>query len=966
MAKIETLGSSTGVSFEDRFRGLQQGSQEYQAVLAELLDTVTKLQDLDIDREERLWEYLNGLNSVENSWKEINNYISQQLSYTGEYQGRVQDVRTTLRDISDIVSSTSKQITAQLAPVSRLSSIARELSDIYSIQGKYEEQSLLNIERRAMAAQNSWDFEIKRIAGLSREADLTNPTMETEQAIEKARKLLQIQLTSIDGQLRSADLTRGQRVEMERMKNLRIAELENLDVENRKKVLAVSEEAKARRQESQSIHQATAPANILAKVANRIGLSSGVTAYQDYIQNLGKENEDRRQAKLNLTTATSDLGAARLNLQGIQGDRDDKAVELQKAIRKLGELKFSGASEKDINAQRTVALDQMKEKEGLDLKVQKAEKRVNLQKGKVDLAQNAVSALGKAPGKMKMLAGATKAVLGAVGGSLMKIVSTVAIALFTAFKKVDEEAVKLQQYIGSYQLNAAAANTSLASASEYLKTMAEAAKSTGLDVSGIFDATQVANAAEFQKLTGASATATSNLLIRSKLVGQSTDEYRKALTAGANEGNKVNRSTVALGEVQKGVLEASNATALSYRNNAQELGRAVVAAKNLGMELAAVEGLSDKLLDFESSISNEMEAQLLTGMDLNLSRAREMALRNDLAGVAEEIQRQGMTSEKFASMNRIQQEGIAKALGMSKDELAKSLILRELNNGASKEAIKAAQEMNDYQVEALSLAGKWDTIKTKIADAFSPLFVLLSDVLTPIMTVVGDVFGYIGGVIGPIVSVVQSGLVPVFEEITVFFEGIRPGIDNLVQGIKVLLEPVAKLVGAVVKMSLSVVKIVLGALVPAINWIANLVKTIFVAVGTGVEYLSSFFESLATFFQEKIIDPITNFIAKLFGWLGGEWMDTANKDMIEHKATIQESTNNLFGIGETESVEQAAIKSTERKSAKEQEREEGNSQRTAKIEAAIANLNRSVREGKNIYMDSTKVGNTIAYATSNM
>ena len=58
------------------------------------------------------------------------------------------------------------------------------------------------------------------------------------------------------------------------------------------------------------------------------------------------------------------------------------------------------------------------------------------------------------------------------------------------------------------------------------------------------------------------------------------------------------------------------------------------------MEMSQLENIAGGLLDFESSIENELSAELLTGKDLNLERARGLALNNDMAGMAEEINNQ--------------------------------------------------------------------------------------------------------------------------------------------------------------------------------------------------------------------------------------------------------------------------------------------------------------------------------------
>ena len=98
-------------------------------------------------------------------------------------------------------------------------------------------------------------------------------------------------------------------------------------------------------------------------------------------------------------------------------------------------------------------------------------------------------------------------------------------------------------------------------------------------------------------------------------------------------------------ELLKGIKDVSAATTLSFGKNPKLIAEAVATAKSLGMELSKVEGIADSLLDFESSISAELEAELLLNKDINLEKARQAALNNDLATVA----RRNFRTNRFIS-----------------------------------------------------------------------------------------------------------------------------------------------------------------------------------------------------------------------------------------------------------------------------------------------------------------------------
>ena len=100
------------------------------------------------------------------------------------------------------------------------------------------------------------------------------------------------------------------------------------------------------------------------------------------------------------------------------------------------------------------------------------------------------------------------------------------------------------------------------------------------------------------------------------------------------------------------------------------------------------------------------------GKNINLEKARQAALNNDLATVAEEIAKQAGSAAEFTAMNRLQQEALAKAVGMSKEDLAKSLQSREIlaKLGGKDADMQAAY--NRLKAEGLSQ----DEIANKLGD----------------------------------------------------------------------------------------------------------------------------------------------------------------------------------------------------------------------------------------------------------
>lgn len=162
-------------------------------------------------------------------------------------------------------------------------------------------------------------------------------------------------------------------------------------------------------------------------------------------------------------------------------------------------------------------------------------------------------------------------------------------------------------------------------------------------------------------------------LVTGKSVEQTSEEFLGGAEAlAAQKGLAIN-----VKQLMKETSNASAAMKLSVVGGAKGLAEAAVQAKALGVTLDQVDKIAGSLLQFEDSITAELEAELLTGKQINLERARLAALNGDIATVAEEINNQIGGSAEFSKMNRIQQESFAKAVGMSREELAASLVEQE-------------------------------------------------------------------------------------------------------------------------------------------------------------------------------------------------------------------------------------------------------------------------------------------------
>jgi hypothetical protein len=165
--------------------------------------------------------------------------------------------------------------------------------------------------------------------------------------------------------------------------------------------------------------------------------------------------------------------------------------------------------------------------------------------------------------------------------------------------------------------------------------------------------------------------------------------------------------------IVKDIGKVSAAITLTLGKNSKELANAVATAKALGMEMSKLEDISNSLLNFEQSIEDELSAELLIGKDINLERARLAALNGDIATLAEEINNEIGSSADFSKMNVIQQEALAKAVGMNREELAKTLFVQDQLKGLNADEASRRQALLDQRIEEVGLAQAKKELETE-------------------------------------------------------------------------------------------------------------------------------------------------------------------------------------------------------------------------------------------------------------
>lgn len=230
---------------------------------------------------------------------------------------------------------------------------------------------------------------------------------------------------------------------------------------------------------------------------------------------------------------------------------------------------------------------------------------------------------------------------------------------------------------------------------------------------------------ETARLIGLSDEQMTNLAVSLTAFGGSTKEFRDSFLQAADSMEASYGVAFTTQAVFKDMADTTNLQRLNLQMNAEELGKSVVAARRLGLNLSAIENISNSMLDFESSIRAEIEAELFLGRELNLERARSAALQNDYLTVAEEVARNIGSAADFAKMNRIQQEGLAKAVGLTVDDLADVLTLEQAAADAGFTSAKQAQDRLEILQETMGFAEGIAQFQKEYGDAQGAAFTRL-------------------------------------------------------------------------------------------------------------------------------------------------------------------------------------------------------------------------------------------------
>jgi hypothetical protein len=247
------------------------------------------------------------------------------------------------------------------------------------------------------------------------------------------------------------------------------------------------------------------------------------------------------------------------------------------------------------------------------------------------------------------------------------------------------------------------------------------------------------NLDEFTAMTnqmGLSADEATKLYKIGVLNNMSLEDTNKAIISGVIATQKSTGVQINARQVLQEIGKLSAGITTKFQQNPAALAQAVSQAKALGTNLEQVDKVGESILNFESSIENELKAELLTGKQINLEKARYAALTGDQATLTQELADQVGSLGEFQEMNVLAQKSLAEAFGLSRDEVADMLTKQETFNKlgdvskkSAAEQLALAKERGLSETDSLVVNLKQQATSEKIAAAFDNFKSVIADVL---------------------------------------------------------------------------------------------------------------------------------------------------------------------------------------------------------------------------------------------
>ena len=377
----------------------------------------------------------------------------------------------------------------------------------------------------------------------------------------------------------------------------------------------------------------------------------------------------------------------------------------QESVRLLEELKDSYADLGPL-ASKLLGIDRdmvsvkdgilTKNKQGIKLTKDQAKEQLKTVKATKQLAESMTDQLGF----LKTFRNISKTINTILMANPLLAIATVLIGVITLAVKLNKALSETAKEFGVSRKEAALIEGKLKLAQFNglgLALTAEEIRASftaiGENLGGINNATvkMTRNIANAAAISGTTADEFTRILSLQESI---SDLSREALISQTQQtAELIRQAGVAPSAIFKDIAANAEFFAQYAKDGGNNLIKASVQARKLGLNLSAVADISNNLLDFESSIEKQLEASVLLGRQINLDRARQLALAGDQEGLLKEVVAQVGGEAEFTRLNVIQRKALADSVGVNVEQLSR--LVRNQKGGAAVSATTAALSSTD-------------------------------------------------------------------------------------------------------------------------------------------------------------------------------------------------------------------------------------------------------------------------------
>jgi hypothetical protein len=359
-------------------------------------------------------------------------------------------------------------------------------------------------------------------------------------------------------------------------------------------------------------------------------------------------------------------------------------------------------------------------------------------------------------------AGTFKIAIGKLGPALKEnLLNPLTISAFifkqilAAVLSVDKAMVELQRTTGTSKSNLLAFQVSmemsLKSAGKLNVPFSDVAKQvTAMNremgiFSDILGNEALIEATEMVEKMGMTTKEGGKLAAYTRLTSDNVKGTLRATVDIVNNFNKQNKSTILGSEILRDIAETSSVIGARFKFNTIELAAAATQAKLLGLSMDEINGVASNLLNFEDSISAELEAELLTGRQINLEQERLLALHGKTGELAEKLRNNDEVRLAFQTDNVLIQEAQAKAMGMSLEQLSKIFYQQELNRLSAEQFKQEYGEQTYEQMKQLDIQQQFQKSIQALAESLTPIVGMFAAIFKH-TSAIGAIMGAMAGI----------------------------------------------------------------------------------------------------------------------------------------------------------------------------------------------------------------------------